>query len=56
MDPRKQSYYGVRLLARHLIEKWTPARREQFIRVKLVMRGNASEHSMVRDLSEWILE
>lgn len=55
-DPRKQSYYGVRLLARHLIEKWTPARREQFIRVKLVMRGNASEHSMVRDLSGWILE
>ena len=55
-DPRKQSYYGVKLLAKHLIEKWMPACREQFIRVEIVMRGNAPDHSMARNLSEWIPE
>jgi ribose transport system substrate-binding protein len=54
-DPRKQSYFGVKLLARHLTEKWVPKCPELEIRVKLVMRYNAQDHTMEQDLKGNIL-
>jgi len=47
-EPRKQSYYGVTLLAKHLLEKWTPTSSILEIRVQLVMRYNAADHSMAK--------
>ena len=50
-EPRKQSYYGVKLLAKHLLEKWKPDSSILEIRVQLVMRYNAADHSMQNGLN-----
>lgn len=43
-NPQKQSYYGVTLLCKHLMENWTPKVDRFEIRVKLVMRDNVEDY------------
>ncbi len=45
-EPRRQSYFAVKLLHKHLMERWMPEHKELEIRVNMVMRYNAEEHSM----------
>lgn len=45
-EPRRQSYYAIMLMYRHLTEHWIPDQKEFDIRVHMVMRYNAAEHSM----------
>ena len=46
-EPRRQSYLAVSLLFKHLSEHWMPIKSILEIRSKIVMRFNASSHSMV---------
>lgn len=54
-QPRRQSYYAIMLLYRYLTERWMPDTKEFVIRVNMVMRYNADEHSMARKLEKSIL-
>ncbi len=54
-EPRLQGYYGVKLLAKHLLEHWTPEIDEFEIRVKIVIRENVQTHSMNRNKLKNIL-
>lgn len=45
-EPRGQSYHAIMLLYKHLTEKWIPPQKEMEIRVNMVMRYNAEDHSM----------
>ena len=54
-EPRLQGYYGVKLLAKHLLEHWTPEIDEFEIRVKIVIRENVQTHSMNRNKQKNIL-
>lgn len=54
-EPRRQSYNAITLLYKHLTEKWMPSEREIGVRVHMVMRYNAAEHSMANVLKEDII-
>jgi len=54
-NPEKQSYYGVTLLGKHLMEKWEPQVDQLEIRVKLVMRDNVDDYSPEKNRDEHIL-
>ena len=54
-QPRRQSYYAIMLMYRYLTEHWQPEASEYMIRVNMVMRYNAEEHSMARTLKSNIL-
>lgn len=43
-NPEKQSYYGVVLMCRHLLENWKPEVSRFEIRVKLVMQDNVDDY------------
>jgi LacI family transcriptional regulator len=43
-DPYRQGYYGVKLLAKHLLEKWQPEDQYFYIRSKLVLKHNLSDY------------
>lgn len=54
-NPQKQSYYGVTLLCRHLMENWKPEVDQLEIRVKLVMRENVDDYSPDNNRDQHIL-
>ena len=51
-EPRRQSYNAIMLLYKHLTEKWLPDKQELEIRVNMVMRYNAEEHSMAHVIKD----
>jgi len=55
-DPYRQGYYGVKLLARHLLEKWQPDAQEFLIRSKLVMQYNLADYLVENERHQRILE
>ncbi len=54
-EPRRQSYNAIMLLYKHLTEKWMPEQTELEIRVNMVMRYNAEEHSMAHVIKDTII-
>ena len=54
-EPRRQSYNAIVLMYKHLTEHWVPEERELGVRVHMVMRYNAEEHSMAHVLKENII-
>lgn len=54
-EPRRQSYNAIMLMYKHLTEHWLPNEKEFEIRVNMVMRYNAEEHSMAHELSGRII-
>ncbi len=51
-EPRRQSYLAVSLLFKHLSQHWIPQAQELEIRSKIVMRFNASDHSMMHAVGD----
>lgn len=45
-EPRRQSYCAITLLYKYLTEHWMPSEKVLEIRVNMVMRYNASDHTM----------
>lgn len=54
-NPQKQSYYGVALMCRHLMENWTPKVSRLEIRIKLVMQDNVDDYCPEMNCDEHIL-
>ena len=54
-EPRRQSYHAIMLMYKHLTEKWLPEEQKLEIRVNMVMRHNADQHSMRQVLNHNII-
>jgi len=54
-QPDRQSYNAIMLMYRHLAERWIPASREMEILANMVMRYNASQHSLARQRQEGVI-
>ena len=55
-DPYRQGYYGVKLLARHLLEKWQPDAQKFLIRSKLVLHCNLEDYLVESEKHQRILD
>ena len=54
-NTQMQSYYGVTLLGRYLMQNWKPRTDRLEIRIKLVMRDNVDDYNPEKNRDAYIM-